>query len=66
MINVLIISSIFLLTKHVLLKKIVIIVDKLTRSRVLGSGAGICRAPKGVDGTKKNFYHAEQDGMEMG
>ena len=66
MINVLVISSIFLLTKQILLKKIVIIVDKLTRSRVLGRGAGICRAPKGVDGTKKISNHAGQGGAGMG
>ena len=39
--------------KHVLLKTIVIVVDKLTRSRVLQGGAGLRGAPLGGDGARK-------------
>ena len=39
--------------KYVLLKKIVIVVGKLIRSRVLRSGAGFRGAPKGKDGVRK-------------
>ena len=39
--------------KQVLLKKVVIIVDKLTKSRVLRGGAGIRRALRGRDGATK-------------
>ena len=52
-INLFIISSIFLLTKQVLLKKIVIIVGKLTRNRVLQDETGLCRAPRDKNGAKK-------------
>ena len=44
--------SIFLLTKQVLLKTIVIVVGKLIRNRVLRGGGGLCGAPKGGDGSK--------------
>ena len=47
------ISSIFLLTKQVLLKIIAIVMGKLTRSRVLWGGAGLCRVPRGGDGAGK-------------
>ena len=39
--------------EHVLLKTIVIVVGKLTRSRVLQGGAGLCGAPRAGDGSKK-------------
>ena len=39
--------------KQVLLKKVVIIVDKLTKSRVLRGGVGIHRALRGRDGATK-------------
>ena len=39
-INLFVISSIFLLMEEVLLKTIVIVVGKLTRSRVLRGGVG--------------------------
>ena len=55
MINLFVISSIFLLTKQVLLKKNVIVVGKLIRSRVLRSGSEICEAPRGGDGARKFF-----------
>ena len=39
--------------KQVLLKTIVIVVGKLTRSRVLRSGAGLCRVSRGGDEVRK-------------
>ena len=54
-INLFVISSIFLLMNHVLLKKIVIVVGKSTRSRVLRSGTGIRGAPKDKDRVRKFF-----------
>ena len=43
----------YLNMEHVLLKTIVIVVGKLTRSRVLQGGAGLYRAPRAGDGAKK-------------
>ena len=40
--------------KQVLLKTIVIVVGKLTRSRILWCGAGLCKAPKGRDEARKS------------
>ena len=41
--------------KHVLLKKkIVIVMGKLTRSRVLQGGAGLHEAPKDQDGVRQD------------
>ena len=40
--------------KQVLLKTIVIVVGKLTRSRVLRCGAGLCGAPRGRDKVRQN------------
>ena len=55
-INLFVISSIFLLMEDVLLKTIVIVVGKLTRSRVLqgGVGWGFVR-PQGAGMRQKNF-----------
>ena len=39
--------------KQVLLKTIVIVVGKLTRSRVLRGGVGLREAPRGGDETRK-------------
>ena len=39
--------------KQVLLKNIVIVMGKLTRSRVLWDGAGLCRALRGKNGVNK-------------
>ena len=39
--------------KQILLKIIVIIVDKLTRSRVLRDGARLCKAPRSGDEVRK-------------
>ena len=36
-----------------LLKTIIIVVGKLTRSKVLQGGAGLCGVPRGRDGTRK-------------
>ena len=47
------ISSIFLLTKQILLKTIVIVMGKLTRSRVLRGGVGLHGALSGRDGVRK-------------
>ena len=50
--------KLFLLTKQVLLKTIVVIVDKLTKSKVLRDGAGgggALRGPKGWGWGKKIF-----------
>ena len=69
MINLFVISSIFLLMKEVLLKKIVIVVGKLTRSRVLQGETEIhrpqtagmgqenfsCYAGRGRDGVRLNL-----------
>ena len=41
--------------KHVLLKTIVIVVGKLTSSRVLRGGLGLREAPRGEDGARKFF-----------
>ena len=53
--NIIQFSSIFLLTKQVLLKTIVIVVSKLTRSRVLRGGVGLRGALRGGDGVRKFF-----------
>ena len=54
MINLFVISSIFLLMKEVLLKKIVIVVGKLTRSRVLQGETEIHR-PQTAGMGQENF-----------
>ena len=41
--------------KQVLLKTIVIVIGKLTKSRVLRGGASLRRASRGEDGARK-FY----------
>ena len=41
--------------KHVLVKTILIIMDKLTRNRVLWDIVGLRRVPRGADKAKKNF-----------
>ena len=51
--NIIQFSSIFLLTKQVLLKTIVIVAGKLTRSRVLQGGPGLRVALGGGDGARK-------------
>ena len=51
--NIIQFSSIFLLTKQVLLKTIVIVAGKLTRSRVLRGGLGLHVALRGGDGARK-------------
>ena len=52
-INLFVILNIFLLTKQVLFKTIVILLDKLTRYRVLQGKAGLRGASKGGNGVKK-------------
>ena len=59
-INLFVISSIFLLMKQVLLKTIVIVVSKLTRSSILQGGAGLCRAQGAGMGQENFSCHAEQ------
>ena len=51
--------------KQVLLKTIVIVVGKLTKSRVLRDEIGLCRAPRGGDEVKKKFLvMLDRAGME--
>ena len=52
MVNLFLISSIFLLMQHVLLKTIEIVMVKLIRSKVLQVG-GVSRGSKEQDGEKK-------------
>ena len=54
--NIIQFSSIFLLTKQVLLKTIVIVAGKLTRSRVLRGGPGF-RVAQGAGMGQENFPH---------
>ena len=53
--NIIQFSSIFLLTKQVLLKTIVIVMGKLTKSRVLRGEAGLRGALRGGDEARKFF-----------
>ena len=62
MVNLFLISSIFLLMKHVLLKTIEIVVSKLIRSRVLQVG-GVSRGSKEQDGAKKIFIKTKPCGL---
>ena len=54
--------------KQVLLKIIAIVVGKLTRSRVLWGGVGLCEAPRDGNGARKFFpsCRAGRGGAGMG
>ena len=54
-INLFVISNTFLLMNQILLKIIVIVINKLTKSRVLRYRIGIRDAPRGENGVGKFF-----------
>ena len=54
-INLFVISGTFLLMNQILLKNIVIVISKLTKSIVLRDRTGIRDAPRGGDGVGKFF-----------